>query len=137
PVAAFLGNASLCAPVPAQHAALAAFDEETYVECDSRVAALAETRAVLLDRLPETGWGSVAPIDGAFYLWAGIEDRLGPHPDSLSWCSALLEETGVALTPGVDFDPVDGGGFVRLSFAVGTEVVDEALDRILDWQRDL
>lgn len=133
PVSAFLGNASLCAPVPAQLAALGAFEDRTYAECDARVRDFAAARAVLLARLPELGWGPVAPADGAFYLWAGIGDQLGPHSDAVSWCRALLEDTGVALTPGNDFDPIDGGGFVRLSFAAGAETVDRAIDRIIEW----
>lgn len=133
PVSAFVGNASLCAPVPAQIAALGAFEDRTYEECDARVRDFAAARAVLLDRLPELGWGPIAPADGAFYLWAGIADRLGRHADAVSWCRALLEDTGVALAPGNDFDPVDGGRFVRLSFAAGAETVDRAIDRIVEW----
>lgn len=134
PVAALAGNAALCAPVPAQHAALGAFEEEAYAECDERVREFAETRRILLDRLPELGWGPSAPVDGAFYLWADLGDRLGEHVDAVAWCRALLDEGGVALVPGTDFDPVDGTAAVRLSFAAGTAAVEEALDRIVAWQ---
>jgi len=131
---ALAGNVALCPPTPAQVAALGAFTDAAYAEADRRVADLARTRALLLGQLDRLGWGTVAPADGAFYLYAGIADRLGPHPDSVAWAGALLEEAGVAVTPGTDFDGLDGGTFVRLSFAAGTEAVTEAIERILRFQ---
>lgn len=127
-VDALAGNLALCAPVPAQHAALAAFDEAAYAEADARVASLAGTRALALDGAAELGWGPIAPADGAFYLYAGIP--LGGLPDSVAWCRELLASEGVALTPGVDFDTADGGGYVRLSFAAGAVAVERAIERI-------
>jgi aspartate/methionine/tyrosine aminotransferase len=79
----------------------------------------------------------VAPADGAFYVYAGIADQLGPYPDSESWCEALLNQHGVALTPGTDFDRLDGGAAVRISLAAGPEAVAAALIRILRFQQDL
>ena len=133
-VDAVAGNAALCPPTVAQRAALGAFSDRSYAEADARVAALARTRAVVLDALNLLGWGPVAPAAGAFYLWAGIGDQLGPHADSVAWCRALLDEAGVALVPGTDMDAVDGGTFVRLSFAPGTAAVAAAIDRILTFQ---
>lgn len=133
-VDALAGNVALCPPAPAQLAAVGAFTEDAYAQADARLADFARTRAALLERVPELGWGPVAPADGAFYLYAGIADRLGPHPDSVAWAGALLEEAGVAVTPGTDFDGLDGGTFVRLSFAAGTEAVTEAIERILRFQ---
>ena len=52
----------------------------------------------------------------------------------MAWCRALLDETGVALVPGTDSDAVDGGAFVRLSFAAGRTAVAEAIERIVDFQ---
>ena len=112
---ALTGNFTLCPPVPAQHAAIAAFTEESYREADAAVAAFADARAIVLAALDDLGWTGVAPADGAFYVYAGIGAQLGPHPDSESWCEALLEEHGVALTPGTDFDQRDGGTAVRVS----------------------
>jgi aspartate/methionine/tyrosine aminotransferase len=128
------GNVALCPPSPAQVAALAAFTERSYSEADARVERLAGTRGLLLASLDRLGWGPVAPAAGAFYLWAGIGDQLGDHPDSVSWCQALLEHVGVALVPGTDMDTVDGGSFVRLSFAAGPAAVAEAIERIVDFQ---
>lgn len=127
-VDALAGNLALCPPVPAQHAALAAFEEEAYAEADARLVALAQARAAALDGAARLGWGPIAPADGAFYLYAGVP--LGGHADSVAWCRALLADQGVALVPGLDFDGVDGGAFVRLSFAAGTEAVEEAFSRI-------
>lgn len=129
PVDALAGNLALCPPALAQHAALAAFTEESYAEADGRVRGYAAARDLLLRWVPSLGW-RVAPPDGAFYLYADVGTD-----DSVAWCARLLAETGVALTPGTDFDPVDGARWVRLSFAAGEAAVAEALDRIEAWQR--
>jgi len=134
PVAALAGNLALCPPALAQHAALAAFTDEAYRAADAEVAGYARSRAVVLDRLPDLGWARAAPADGAFYVYADLSPT---GLDSPTWCRRLLAEAGVALTPGTDFDPVDGRDWVRLSFAAGVEVVAEALDRVVDWQRRL
>src|SRR5690606_39958638 len=115
-------------------AAMGAFSERSYAEADVAVATLAEKRALLFDSLDRLGWGPVAPADGAFYLWAGIDQHLGEHRSSVEWCRALLEEAGVALVPGTDMDPVGGGGFVRLSFAPAHDEVSEAIERIIGFQ---
>jgi aspartate/methionine/tyrosine aminotransferase len=134
---ALAGNFALCPPVPAQHAAIAAFTEESYREADAAVAAFTDARAIVLDAIDDLGWTGVAPADGAFYVYAGIADQLGPYPDSESWCEALLDQQGVALTPGTDFDRLDGGTAVRLSLAAGPEAVATALIRILRFQQGL
>jgi aspartate/methionine/tyrosine aminotransferase len=134
---ALAGNFALCPPVPAQHAAIAAFTEESYREADAAVAAFADARAIVLQAVDDLGWTGVAPADGAFYVYAGIGDQLGPYPDSESWCEALLDEHGVALTPGTDFDRLDGSTTARVSLAAGPEAVAAALIRILRFQHGL
>ncbi|MGV8966976.1 MAG: pyridoxal phosphate-dependent aminotransferase [Cellulomonas sp.] len=134
PVDALAGNVALCPPALAQHAAVAAFSPAGYAAAEENVAAYAACRELLLARLPELGWTRVAPADGAFYLYADIADS---GLDSITWCARLLDEAGVALTPGTDFDGVDGGSWVRLSFASSIEVVGAAVDRIVAWQRTL
>ena len=103
--------------MPAQHAAIAAFTEQSYAEAAAAVTEFADARALLLDAVGALGWTGVAPADGAFYVYADIGDRLAPYPDSEAWCAALLEEEGVALTPGTDFDrggrPDHGPGLPR------------------------
>jgi aspartate/methionine/tyrosine aminotransferase len=134
-VDALAGNYALCAPVPAQHAAVEAFTERSYEEAHTAVQAFADARTTLLEAVPELGWTSVAPADGAFYVYAGLGDRLGPFADSVAWCAALLEEEGVALTPGTDFDQLRGGRFVRVSLSSGPEAVALAIVRILRFQQ--
>ena len=80
-----------------------------------RLQLFADARRSCPTALDDLGWTGVAPADGAFYVYAGIAGQLGPYPDSESWCEALLEEHGVALTPGTDFDQRDGGTAVRVS----------------------
>lgn len=134
PVDALAGNVALCPPGLAQHAAVAALTPEGYAAAEAEVAVYAASRALLLDRLPELGWRRVAPPDGAFYLYADVSDS---GLDSVTWCARLLDEAGVALTPGTDFDAVDGDGWVRLAFASPPDVVAEAVDRIVAWQSTL
>ena len=131
PVDALAGNVALCPPAPAQYAAVAAFAEESYLECDAAVAEFARTRDLLLESAPRLGWGSAAPADGAFYYWAELGLQLDRWGNSAAYASALLEQGGVAITPGGDFDDRSGERSVRLSFAAGQEAVDEAVDRIV------
>jgi aspartate/methionine/tyrosine aminotransferase len=134
PVDALAGNFSLCPPTLAQHAGIAALSPAGMAAARQDVAGFATSRDLLLARMPELGWTDVAPADGAFYLYADVS---ASGIDSITWCARLLDEAGVALTPGTDFDPVDGHRTVRLSFAAGIEVVREAVDRIIAWQQTL
>jgi len=124
------GNFTICPPVLSQHAALAAFAEESYAEANSHVARYAKNRSLLLDGLPRLGIGGLAPADGAFYVYADVSHLT---QDSMAFCRRLLSETGVATAPGIDFDTESGGRFVRLSFAGSTEEVATALDRLEAW----
>ncbi len=127
---ALAGNFALCPPVPAQHAAIAAFTETSYAEAAAAVGEFSDARTIMLDAIDHLGWTGVAPADGAFYVYADIGDRLGRFPDSAAWCAALLETEGVALTPGLDFDPIEGARTVRVSLAAGPEAVAAAIGRI-------
>lgn len=131
------GNLALCAPVPAQHAAVSAFTEESYAECEAAVASFARARHLVLDATDALGFTEMAPPDGAFYMYARIDEILerSGHATAGQWCESLLEATGVALAPGDDFDSVNGPRSVRLSLAVGADRTAEALDRILDFMR--
>ena len=135
PFDALAGNFALCAPVPAQHAAVAAFTERSYAEAATAVETFDDARRVVLESLPELGWGTVAPADGAFYVYAELGAALGSHADSVAWCAALLETEGVAVTPGADFDSVAGGTAIRISLAAGPEAVVAAVVRIRRFQQ--
>jgi aspartate/methionine/tyrosine aminotransferase len=87
-------------------------------------------RGLLLDGLGALGISRLAPADGAFYVYADVSHLTA---DSMEFTHRLLAETGVAAAPGVDFDPVDGGRFIRLSFAGATEDIKQALDRLAAW----
>lgn len=133
-VDALSGNLALCPPAPAQHAALEAFTPESYAECDAAIAGFAEARQLLLAAQPRLGWGVAAPADGAFYYFAHLGSQLERFGDSSRYAAELLEATGVAVTPGRDFDGVHGAETVRLSFAAGVTEVAEAIERIVAFQ---
>lgn len=123
-----MGNLFLTPPSLAQHAGLVAFDERD--ELEGHLATYRRNRALLLDRLPAMGLRRIAPPDGAFYVYADIGHLTD---DSIAFCRQLLVDTAVATAPGVDFDPVDGSRFMRLSFAVSTEEIEEACRRMAPW----
>jgi aspartate/methionine/tyrosine aminotransferase len=124
------GNFSICPPTLPQLAGVAAFTPESIAEADALVDDYAVNRDILLRGLPEIGLPRLAPADGAFYVYADISDY---STDSLDFCARLLADTGVAIAPGVDFDTVHGGAYVRLSFAGATAEVSEALARMGAW----
>jgi aspartate/methionine/tyrosine aminotransferase len=125
---AFVGNLFLTAPSLSQHIALDALDSRE--ELEGHVAVYRQNRALLLEALPAMGLGEIAPPDGAFYIYADVGHLTD---DSLAFCKSLLEDTGVATAPGIDFDPVEGRRFIRISFAVSTATVVEAIQRIRPW----
>ena len=125
---AYVGNLFLTAPSLSQHAALAALD--SHDELQSHLTVYRRNRTLMLDALPRLGLGAIAPPDGAFYIYADIRHLTD---DSLAFCKALLRDTGVATAPGVDFDPVDGRHFIRMSFAVSTPETTEAIKRMTPW----
>lgn len=123
-----MGNLFLTPPSLAQHAGLVAFDERD--ELEGHLATYRRNRELLLERLPAMGLRRIAPPDGAFYIYADIGHLTD---DSITLCRQLLVDTAVATAPGVDFDPVDGSRFLRLSFAVSTEEIEEACRRMAPW----
>lgn len=125
---AYIGNLFLTAPSLAQHAGLIAMDSRD--ELEGHLAVYRRNRQLLLEALPRLGLDNIAPPDGAFYIYADVSRFTA---DSLGFCLKLLEETGVATAPGVDFDPVDGGRFMRFSFALSTPEIEEALTRLEPW----
>lgn len=125
---AYIGSLYLTPPSLSQHAALVAMDETPVLEGYRDT--YRRNRAAMLAALPGMGLRRIAPPDGAFYIWADVGDFT---QDSMGFCRQLLADTGVAIAPGIDFDPVDGHSFIRMSFAVGEDRTKAALSRFGDW----
>lgn len=118
-------NMFICPPHASQIAALAALD--CVDELEANRAVYAENRRLMLDGLPRAGFTRIAPPDGAFYIYADVSDLTD---DSLALSGELLREAGVAVTPGLDFDPVRGARTLRFSYARATGDIVEGLARL-------
>ncbi|TQD32685.1 pyridoxal phosphate-dependent aminotransferase [Rhodobacter capsulatus] len=118
-------NLFICPPHASQIAALAAL--EATEELEANRAVYAANRALMLDRLPKAGFTKIAPPDGAFYIYADVSDLT---TDSRAFAAEVLEQAGVAVTPGLDFDPVRGATTLRFSYARATADIEEGLDRL-------
>jgi aspartate/methionine/tyrosine aminotransferase len=124
------GNFTVCPPALAQRAALGAFAGSSYAEADSHVARYAVNRRLLLDGLARLGITRLAPADGAFYVYADVAHLTA---DSMDLTYRLLADIGLAVAPGLDFDPVEGHRWIRFSCAGATEHIQEALVRLEGW----
>ncbi|WP_027237212.1 pyridoxal phosphate-dependent aminotransferase [Leisingera caerulea] len=118
-------NMFICAPHASQVAALAALDCED--EMRENLAVYARNRQLMLEGLPKAGFTKIAPPDGAFYVYADVSDLTD---DSRSFAAEILEKAGVAVTPGLDFDPVRGATTLRFSYARSTADIEEGLARL-------
>ena len=125
---AYIGSLFLTPPTLSQHAALAAMDETEVLEGYKDT--YRRNRAHLVGTLPGLGLARIAPPDGAFYAWVDVGDYTN---DSMEFCYQLLGDTGIAVAPGIDFDPVDGHRFIRFSFAVSEDRTQLAVDRFAAW----
>lgn len=122
PVECLSQNLFISPPTLSQIAGIAAFD--CYEELEQNVGRYRANRDILMEGLPKAGFPSFAPPDGAFYIYADVRDRT---QDSKSFCAAVLEKTGVAITPGSDFDAARGQHYVRFSYAETEPVICAAL----------
>ncbi len=123
-------NLYISPPTLSQLAALAVFDCKD--ELDANVARYGANRKLLLAELPRAGFDRLAHADGARYLYADVGAMTD---DSAAFCRRMLAETGVAATPGLDFDPKRGHRFVRFSFAGATADMAEAARRLIAWRK--
>ena len=121
-------NMFISPPTLSQIAASAAFD--SYEEAEDNVKRYAINRSILMNELPSSGLDKLAPADGAFYIYADIAHFTN---DSVEFCKRMLEEIGVACTPGLDFDPDRGDSTLRLSFSGVEHDIIEACKRIKTW----
>ena len=128
PVECLAQNLFISPPSISQVAAVEVFACKD--ELEANVRRYAANRAVLLDALPKAGLDRFAPPDGAFYLYVDVGDVTN---DSADFCKRLLADTGVAVTPGIDFDPARGQRTMRISFAGSTEAMAEAARRLGSW----
>jgi aspartate/methionine/tyrosine aminotransferase len=123
-------NLYISPPAVSQVAALGAFDGLDELEANKRV--YAANRELLLAELPNAGLTEIVPADGAFYLYIDVSRFTD---DSLAFARLMLDEAGVAATPGVDFDEGRGRRFVRFSYAGSAEQMAEAARRLQRWGR--
>ena len=123
-------NLYISPPAVAQVAAIGAFDGQD--ELEANIGVYRANRDLLLKALPEAGLAKIVPADGAFYLYVDVGDVT---QDSLAFCRQMLDETGIAATPGVDFDPSRGHRFVRFSYAGATADMADAAERLKTWPR--
>lgn len=121
-------NLFICAPEISQIAALAAFDGID--EMISIKRGYEKNREMFLQRLPQLGFRTIQPIDGAFYAYC---DATAVTNDSTDFASRLLEDTGVAITPGIDFDTRRGNAWLRFSFCGDHDRLTEGFNRIEAW----
>ncbi|MEA3066762.1 MAG: hypothetical protein QOK41_169 [Sphingomonadales bacterium] len=128
PIDRLQGNLAISVPALSQIAAQAAFDGRDEVEAVKHI--YEANRLVLLEGLPKAGLDRILPVDGAFYLYADVSRF---SSDSFAFAKQMLEEAHVAATPGIDFDPVNGNGFVRFCYAGSTADMHEAVARIAKW----
>ncbi|MCE0507155.1 aminotransferase class I/II-fold pyridoxal phosphate-dependent enzyme [Roseivivax sp. GX 12232] len=118
-------NLFICAPHAAQVAALGALDARD--ELEANMAVYRRNRALMLEGLPKAGFDRIAPPDGAFYVYADVSHLT---TDSRAFAAEILEQAGVAVTPGLDFDPARGGQTLRFSYARASEDIEEGLARL-------
>jgi aspartate/methionine/tyrosine aminotransferase len=121
-------NMFICAPHASQVVALAALDAP--LELEDNMAVYRANRALMLKGLPEAGFTRIAPPDGAFYVYADVSEFTD---DSRAFAAEILEHAGVAVTPGLDFDPLRGHRTLRFSYARSTEDIEAGLARLKDF----
>jgi aspartate/methionine/tyrosine aminotransferase len=118
-------NMFICAPHASQVVALAAMDCDD--ELQDNLAVYAANRALMLEGLPRAGFTNIAPPDGAFYVYADVSELTN---DSRAFAAEILDKAGVAVTPGLDFDPERGATTLRFSYARATADIEEGLVRL-------
>lgn len=128
PLECLAQNLFISAPALSQYAAIAAFD--AHEELDQRRSVYARNRELLLAELPKIGFSEFTPVDGAFYVYANVGAFAN---DSFEFARRMLNEIGVAATPGADFDNRNGHRYIRFSFAGTTAEMREAIDRLGTW----
>ena len=125
-------NLFICPPHASQITALAAMDATE--ELEKNINVYKKNREILLEELPKAGFKTFSPPDGAFYIYVDISEFSN---DSLSFCKKVLDEAGVAITPGLDFDQKRGNKTIRFSYARSTEDIIEGANRIKNFMKTI
>ena len=128
PIERLQSNLTISVPTLAQIAAVAAFDGRAEMETVKH--GYEVNRKILVEGLPKAGIDKFLPVDGAFYLYADISRFSN---DSLDFAKRMLEEAGVAATPGIDFDPHHGKDFIRFCYSRSADDMKEAVEKIGVW----
>jgi aspartate/methionine/tyrosine aminotransferase len=128
PIERLQQNLAISVPTLSQIAAEAAFDGRDEMEAVKH--GYEENRRILLEALPKIGLDRFLPVDGAFYLYADVSRFTD---DSIDFAKRMLEQAGVAATPGLDFDPLHGKEFLRFSYAGSAADMREAVVRVGEW----
>ena len=118
-------NMFICASHASQILALGSFESKN--ELEKNLETYRENRKILLSALPEIGFNNIAPPDGAFYLYIDISEF---SSDSYDFTIKMLNVGGVAITPGIDFDPIEGKSKIRISYARSTPEILKGIKRI-------
>lgn len=128
PVERLAQSLFISTPELAQRAGIVAFDAIEPLE--EIKAGYAKNRAFIASRLNEIGLSDFLPVDGAFYFYVNMRSLTN---DTLSFSQKMLEEIGIAATPGADFDPSHGHQYMRFSFAGSHNQMEIAMDRLAVW----
>ncbi|MCB1922819.1 MAG: aminotransferase class I/II-fold pyridoxal phosphate-dependent enzyme [Gammaproteobacteria bacterium] len=120
-------NLFLAAPTVGQYAALAAFSDASIEILEQRRQAFETRRDLLYEAVSGLGFGLTRKPQGAFYLYADVSPLAA---DSRHFCAQLLEQAGVAITPGVDFGSHLASQHVRFAFTTGLQRLSTGIERI-------
>lgn len=123
-------NLFISPPTLSQHVGIASLADTS--EVDEYVKEYRHNRDLLLQGLPQCGFGRLSQVEGGFYIYADVGNLTN---DSVAFCQQMLSEIKVALTPGLDFDLERGSRMVRISFAGSSETIEKALERMRGWRR--
>ena len=118
-------NMFICASHASQIVAIGAFEGKN--ELEKNLDTYKENRRILLSALPAMGFNNIAPPDGAFYLYIDISKF---SSDSYDFAKKMLDIGGVAITPGIDFDPINGKSKIRMSYARSTPEILNGIEKI-------
>jgi len=120
-------NIFIATPTHSQFAALAAFTKTNLAELAKRNNEFSTRRDFLYTKLQQIGFKIKAKPEGAFYIYADCSDIT---QDSFQFAKDLLEQQGVAITPGKDFGHNYASTHVRFAYTTSMNRLEEGLVRL-------